>query len=49
MNFTPHPDYDNLPDAVKQGITAQEYAWMNDKQRETLIERECLPDYEGDD
>jgi hypothetical protein len=48
-NFTRHPEYDNLPDPIKSSYSAEEYSWMTDEQRASLLERECLPDDMGDD
>lgn len=48
MPFTPHPDYDGLPEPIKVLYTPSEYAWMSDEQRRTLVEDECLPEVEED-
>lgn len=44
MNYTDHPNYKRLPECVKQSISSKEYSWLTDKQREELIEKECLPE-----
>jgi hypothetical protein len=43
-NYHNHPDYENLPDPLKQLYTPKEYAWLSDEDRESLEERETLPD-----
>lgn len=42
---TTHPDYDQLPESIKMVHTPQEYAWLG-SERNRVIERECMPDYE---
>ena len=39
-----HPDYDNLPEPLKELYSPEEYAWLSDKEKETLEERDTLPD-----
>jgi hypothetical protein len=46
-NFTHHPDYDGLPDAIKAIVTPKEYAWMSNQQRVDLLMDICEPDEEG--
>ena len=48
-NYQTHPGYDGLPAPIKMMVTAEEYAWMNDGQRVTLVERACLPDPEPEE
>ena len=48
-NYTPHPDYDELPDCIKYLYTEKEFAWLGDFDRNRLLETECCPDAEGDD
>ena len=48
MPFTPHPDYDDLPEAIKCMYTPEEYAWMPDAQRLNLVHDECMPEVEED-
>lgn len=47
VGFTPHPDYDSLPDAIKLSVTPKEFSWMTDQQRANLITECCDPDVEG--
>ena len=46
-NFTPHPDYDDLPDAIKVAVSPKDFAWLTDSQRADLITDLCTPDVEG--
>jgi len=48
MPFTPHPDYNVLPEPIKVLYTQEQYAWMSDEQRMNLVENECLPEVEED-
>ena len=48
-NYTPHPDYDELPDCIKYLYTEKEFAWLGDFGRSRLLETECCPNIEGDD
>lgn len=41
--FTPHPDYDQLPESIKMIHSPQGYAWLG-TERDRVIERECMPD-----
>ena len=45
--FTHHPDYDALPEAIKAAVTAREYAWMSDLQRDNITADMTEPDEEG--
>jgi hypothetical protein len=47
--FTMHPDYEALPEPIKRRYTPEEYAWLGDRARKTLMDRECYPDLEDDD
>jgi len=47
-NYENHPDYDNLPEAIKADITRKEYAWMPDELRNNLERDMTTPDYEED-
>jgi hypothetical protein len=46
--FTMHPAYDFLPGCVKHFVSAEQYAWMTEAQRNNLIETECYPEPEDD-
>jgi hypothetical protein len=46
-NFTPHPEYDDLPDVIKVAVSPKEFAWLTDSQRTSLIADLCTPDVEG--
>jgi hypothetical protein len=48
-NYTPHPDYDDLPESIKRMYTEKEFAWLGDDGRKRLLETECYPETEGDD
>ena len=43
-SYTPHPDYDSLPESIKAVVDPKSYAWMTDEQRADLIARETEPD-----
>jgi hypothetical protein len=45
-DFSEHPDYDNLPDVIKQYYTPKEYSWLGDEDRARLFETECNPEPE---
>ena len=49
MNVEEHPDWKSLPECIKTGITPKQYSWLLDSQRENFVEKECLPDVEGED
>ena len=46
LNYKPHPDYANLPEAVKGVFSPKEYAWLDDEGRRRLIEDMTLPEVE---
>ena len=46
--FQVHPGYDDLPVPIKELYTAEEYTWLSNQDRESLIERECTPEAEED-
>lgn len=46
-NFTPHPEYEDLPDVIKVAVSAKDFAWLTDSQRAELITDFCTPDVEG--
>lgn len=48
-NFTPHPEYMNLPAAIRFSISEEQYSWMDDKTRASLEDTECMPDDSEDD
>ena len=43
-----HPEYEKLPECIKCGVSAKEYSWLTDSQRNRLIEQECYPEIEDD-
>ena len=43
-DFTPHPEYDKLPEAIRGDVTEKEFAWMTDWQRERLTDDFCCPE-----
>ena len=43
--FTPHPDYDQLPESIKLIHSPQGFAWLG-SEKDHVIERECNPDDE---
>ena len=45
-DYTEHPDYDGLPDVIKQYYTPEEYSWMSSEDRLRIIENECYPEIE---
>lgn len=48
-NFMVHPDYQQLPEAIRHKITPKEHAWMLQDGRDRLIESECYPDADMED
>ena len=48
-NYTPHPDYDKLPECIRHTYTQKEFAWLGDDDRNRILETECYPEIEGDD
>jgi len=46
MKFTPHPDYDLLPEAIRHTMTPEEFACMPDEERSRIVEDHCYPDKE---
>jgi len=47
-DFTPHPDYERLPQCLKHVYGPREFAWMPNMARERLIESECYPEVPED-
>ena len=47
-NYTPHPDYDALPEAIKATFTEKEYSWLSDEERNNLQRDMTMPDVEED-
>lgn len=39
-----HPDYDELPEAIKMVHSPKSFAWLGDEARARVIERETMPD-----
>jgi len=37
-------DYDRLPDSIKMIYSRQEYMWLSDTEKNTLVQRECEPE-----
>ena len=46
--YTPHPDYESLPEAIRHDVTDEEFAWMTDEQRENVMDDFCCPEPEED-
>jgi hypothetical protein len=46
-NYTMHPEYNDLPDAIKAAVSPKEFAWLTDSQRAELTTDLCTPDVEG--
>jgi hypothetical protein len=42
-----HPEYNDLPDAIKAAVSPKEFAWLTDSQRADLTNDLCTPDVEG--
>lgn len=38
-------EYDNLPEPIKLGLTREDYAWLTDEQKATLVQQECDPEW----
>jgi len=47
-NYTDHPDYERLPEAIKAYISPKEYAWMSDEERRNLQEDMTMPEPQED-
>lgn len=43
-----HPEYSNLPEAIKAVITQSEYAWMPDELKKTLQQDMTMPEVAED-
>ena len=41
-----HPDYDQLPEAVKMVHSQAGYAWLGNEERARAVERETMPDFD---
>jgi len=39
-------DYDDLPEAIKAGVSFKAYAWMSDAEKARLIQNETEPEWE---
>ncbi len=48
-DYTPHPEYEKLPEAIKAEISDKEFAWMLDSQRDRLMDDFCCPEPDNDD
>ncbi|MEN6440932.1 MAG: hypothetical protein ABFD97_20370 [Syntrophobacter sp.] len=48
-NYTIHPDYQQLPEAIRHKVSPKEYSWMLQDGRGRLIESECYPDADMED
>lgn len=38
-------EYDALPDPIKDIYSRQEYLWLSDEQKASLIDQECEPEW----
>lgn len=36
--------YDQLPEPIKRSYTRDEYLWLSDAEKATLVQRECEPE-----
>ena len=39
-------DYDRLPEAVRFSISRQDFLWLSDESKASLVQNECEPDPE---
>jgi hypothetical protein len=37
--------YDDLPEAVKTGVTLQDYSWLTDAEKNRLLQTETEPEW----
>lgn len=38
-------DYNALPEPLKNAYSRDEFLWLSDKEKATLVQRECEPDW----
>ena len=38
-------DYNALPEPLKNTYSRDEYLWLSDREKQTLVQRECEPDW----
>ena len=38
-------DYAQLPEPIKLSYTRQEYLWLSDSEKATLVQQECEPEW----
>ena len=38
-------DYDRLPSPIQQSTTRAEFLWLSDSEKQTLVEKECEPEW----
>lgn len=38
-------DYEALPEPIKLGLTREEFMWLTDDQKATLVQQECDPEW----
>lgn len=43
MHFNQHPDYDQLPEAIKMVHSHKQFMWLG-SERQRVVERETQPD-----
>jgi hypothetical protein len=48
QNYTPHPDYQNLPEGIKADLSEKDYAWLDDESRRNLIRDMTNPEVAED-
>lgn len=41
----PHDPYDDLPEAINQYYSRQEYLWLTDAEKAALLQRETEPEW----
>lgn len=44
-----HPDYDQLPESIKEIYSPEEHAWLSDEEKERILDTHCYPEPEEDD
>ncbi len=37
-------DYDELPESIRMNYTREEYLWLSDYEKSTIVQRECEPE-----
>lgn len=45
LSETPSDPYDELPEAIRQYYSRQQYLWLSDEQKANLIQTETEPEW----